>query len=766
MLEPGDPRGVIATGFIAAGPWDFVGHVELQEGTVEKQKTRLIDRDDMVSNTMSTFVSLTVHCARCHDHKFDPIPQRDYYRLQAVFAGVERGDRLNRRDQGHPPREPVYAVLPHAPRPIHVLRRGEVEQPGEAVGPGRLSCVPGLDADFASSSAGDEGARRAALADWIASRANMLTWRSIANRVWHYHFGRGLVDTPSDFGRNGSKPTHPELLDWLAVELRDGGGSLKALHRLIVTQRRLSAVVAPTTPTPPAVDADNRWLWRMNRRRLDAEELRDGVLAVSGELDATMGGPGFELFRFQDDHSPIYDHAAAGVLENPGARRRTVYRFAVRSVPNPFLDCLDCADPEPQHAGAVHDDHGAAGAGDAQRRLHGPAVARLCPAARVDRRRSDRLRVRAGARTSALRGGTRGPRRIRPEARAVECLSGVVQYERVPVRGLIASAYVDSSRQEKTDREVSPDRSPSLSLVRPAAASGASRWPTCWVRKACSRARRSRREPKSAGTAACTTRPGARRVVQLFMSGAASQCDTFDYKPLLIRKHGQRFDPGGKVELFQSVPGAVMKSPWGWRRHGECGKWMSDLVPHLAACVDDMAFLPSMVSKSNVHGPATFMQNTGFVLPGFPSFGAWVSYGLGSLNENLPIVRRPARCPRLRPQRAGELGGGLPAGRLPGDDGQGVVAEPDLRPLPARRPRGDAREPARRPGRTGSDEPPAPSRPRGRLAARRPDRLLRAGGPAATQRPGSARPRRRATSRCGRCMAWTTRSQPTSAATA
>src|SRR6185437_1152733 len=93
VIEPGDPRGVIATGFIAAGPWDFVGHVELGETTVEKRKTRLIDRDDMVSNTMSTFVSLTVHCARCHDHKFDPIPQRDYYRLQAVFAGVDRGDR-------------------------------------------------------------------------------------------------------------------------------------------------------------------------------------------------------------------------------------------------------------------------------------------------------------------------------------------------------------------------------------------------------------------------------------------------------------------------------------------------------------------------------------------------------------------------------------------------------------------------------------------------------------------------------------------------
>lgn len=131
-------------------------------------------------------------------------------------------------------------------------------------------------------------------------------------------------------------------------------------------------------------------------------------------------------------------------------------------------------------------------------------------------------------------------------------------------------------------------------------------------------------------------RARAKRVVQLFMSGAASQCDTFDYKPALISKHGQKFDPGGKVELFQSSPENVMKSPWGWKQYGDSGKWMSDLVPNLAKCVDDMAFLPAMVSKSNVHGPATFLQTTGFVLPGFPSFGAWVSYGLGSENENLP----------------------------------------------------------------------------------------------------------------------------------
>src|SRR5262245_17517602 len=128
----------------------------------------------------------------------------------------------------------------------------------------------------------------------------------------------------------------------------------------------------------------------------------------------------------------------------------------------------------------------------------------------------------------------------------------------------------------------------------------------------------------------------ARRVVQLFMSGAASQCDLFDYKPKLVQLDGQKFDPGEKVELFQSSPGAVMASPWKWKQYGKCGKWVSDLAPHIGSCVDDICFLQAMYSRSNVHGPATFLQATGFLTPGFPSVGAWVSYGLGRLTDELP----------------------------------------------------------------------------------------------------------------------------------
>lgn len=158
--------------------------------------------------------------------------------------------------------------------------------------------------------------------------------------------------------------------------------------------------------------------------------------------------------------------------------------------------------------------------------------------------------------------------------------------------------------------------------------------------------------------------PGARakRVVEIFLSGAVSQCDTFDYKPLLIQKAGEKWDPGEKVELFQSNPGVVMPSPWSWRQRGQSGKWTSDLLPEIGACVDDLAFVHSLISKSNIHGPATFLQTTGFILPGFPSAGAWISYALGTLNRNLPdfvVLPDPRGVPPNGPANWGA--GFLPA---------------------------------------------------------------------------------------------------------
>lgn len=127
----------------------------------------------------------------------------------------------------------------------------------------------------------------------------------------------------------------------------------------------------------------------------------------------------------------------------------------------------------------------------------------------------------------------------------------------------------------------------------------------------------------------------ASRVIQLFMNGGASQMDTFDYKPELARRHGRKIDFGIKSAVT-SIPGPVMKSPFKWKQHGQCGRWVSEVFSHVAECVDDIAFLMAMASKTNVHGPASYMQNTGFVMPGFPCMGAWISYGLGRLSDNVP----------------------------------------------------------------------------------------------------------------------------------
>src|SRR5437764_3337348 len=126
-----------------------------------------------------------------------------------------------------------------------------------------------------------------------------------------------------------------------------------------------------------------------------------------------------------------------------------------------------------------------------------------------------------------------------------------------------------------------------------------------------------------------------KRIIQLFMNGGVSQMDTFDYKPELAKRHGEKVDFGIPAAVT-SPAGPVMKSPFAWKQHGECGRWVSDVFPHLAGCVDDLAFLMAMASKTNVHGPASYMQNTGFALPGFPCLGAWVAYGLGRLCDNLP----------------------------------------------------------------------------------------------------------------------------------
>ena len=636
-LFPGEPALLPALGFAAAGPFNQSALVEQVDGTDCKRIALNLDRDDMVTSTASTFLALTVHCARCHEHKFDPISQRDYYRLQAVFAGVGRAvrnydpdpgiqlqradltrriteleknpdalpptaaerallapaqlewekslsaqavnwvplevesvasttnattftrlddgswlvagtaaekdtytirarsplpkitalrlevlpdDRLPKRgpgrqdngnlhlseirlalapaattnpaatpakptplalqnpsadfnqdgwgieraidgkketawgiypqigrahhavfelkqipaltnhpallielDQLHgqrhligrfrlsatdriqpvraptlppellaklarpeaertdperkqlfdthrlhflkqqlaalPPPQKVWAIAAdftpvrnykpaREPLPIAVLRRGDLKQPLAPVGPGALAAVRTLVPDFTLPSTAAESARRAALARWITAPENMLTWRAIANRIWHWHFGRGLVDTPNDLGRMGSLPTHPELLDWLAVQFRDGGGSFKQLHRLILTSATYRQSSTTTTATAAtARDADNRLLWRMHRPRLDAESLRDALLVASGRIDLTMGGPSAMQFQFADPNKDVTPRIDYGAFDpdSPASLRRSIYRFLFRNLNDPLLEAFDAVDP-------------------------------------------------------------------------------------------------------------------------------------------------------------------------------------------------------------------------------------------------------------------------------------------------------------------------------------------------------------------------------------------------------------------------------------
>jgi hypothetical protein len=390
VLFPGSAEGIEALGFLAAGPWDFIGHAELPESKIDGKIARHLDRDDFVANTIGTFMGLTVHCAQCHNHKFDPITQEDYYGLQAVFAAIDRTDReydsdpklaarrselkallqgsraafgsaaaepIRRQLTALPPARIAYIGTVHTgedtftgtganggrPRAISILSRGDVTKPLKEVGPGAIAAIPGVVGRFELPPGHTEGDRRAALARWLTEPNNPLTWRVMANRVWQYHFGRGLVDSPNDFGKMGQLPTHPALLDYLAADLSDHQ-SLKRLHKLIVTSATYRQASTHNAGNA-VIDADNRFLWRQHRRKLEAEAVRDSILAIAGKLDLTMGGPSFQDFVIEKpEHSPHYEYHLHDP-DDPKAHRRAIYRFVVRSKQQPFMAALDCADP-------------------------------------------------------------------------------------------------------------------------------------------------------------------------------------------------------------------------------------------------------------------------------------------------------------------------------------------------------------------------------------------------------------------------------------
>jgi hypothetical protein len=378
--ELADTEGATAAIFHRLGP------VRRNAGNPEIALSRnevLTERTDVIG---SAFLGLTVGCARCHNHKFDPIYQKDYYRLQAYLAGTHENDillvppeqkkdweektkafnselrklrqaadqaegaartKLNEQieelENKMPPYPPTIPSIHNDPAQrteIHVLQRGEWEKKGELVAPRPLSVLveescPELPADVPNP--------RTQLARWLANPGHPLTARVIVNRLWQHHFGIGLVKTANDFGKNGDRPSHPELLDWLATELVKSEWRLKPLHRIIVRSSAYQqSCRAPAAEAAVRVDPENRLLWRFSQRRLSAEEIRDAMLAVSGALNPKLGGPSVMVPVDKELVQLLYKPAQWEVARNAAEHhRRSIYLIAKRNLRLPFMETFD-----------------------------------------------------------------------------------------------------------------------------------------------------------------------------------------------------------------------------------------------------------------------------------------------------------------------------------------------------------------------------------------------------------------------------------------
>jgi hypothetical protein len=335
-LPDGGADGLIATGYYRLGIWD--------NDPADRELALYDQLDDLVATTGQVFLGLTVDCARCHDHKIDPISQRDYYALLSFFRNIHPYRNGGATDEVPLPGEKQPKALavtePGTVAPVtHLLRRGNPASPGEAVEPGFLSVMR-------SPSSGRSSGRRRALADWIAAPDNPLTARVIVNRVFQHHFGRGLVRTPSDFGLQGSLPTHPELLDWLAGHFVQDGWSLKRLHRLILTSQSYQASATPTAEALKA-DPSNDLFSRFEMRRLTAEEIRDSVLWVGGSGNPRMYGPGMYV-ALPKEVLASQSVPGKGWGDSPKVEqaRRSIYIHVKRSLLSPVLLSFDLAETD------------------------------------------------------------------------------------------------------------------------------------------------------------------------------------------------------------------------------------------------------------------------------------------------------------------------------------------------------------------------------------------------------------------------------------
>jgi hypothetical protein len=359
-LAPDDPEAVTGSTLYGIGP--ALSESAMVEGQLDYEWLT-----DAADTTGAAFLGLTFGCARCHDHKYDPISQKDYFALQAVFAASDRPYpgkvRLTRiktlnglLSEAPVPREllddPRCTVMTeeqvgfrlfhrHEPLPVRRLHRGEVGKPREEVGPAVPAALLAGGRDPALSGA-PPGRRRAELAHWLTSQDNPLVARVLVNRVWGWHFGRGIVATPNDFGTQGDEPTHPALLDWLARDLVEHGWGLKRLHRMIVTSNTYR--MAGTAAGPGVTrDPENVWLWHFPRRRLEGEAVRDAMLACSGDLNLKAFGPPVVPPLGREELTGLFDAKGKWpVTKDPAEHpRRGVYLLARRTFVYPMFAAFD-----------------------------------------------------------------------------------------------------------------------------------------------------------------------------------------------------------------------------------------------------------------------------------------------------------------------------------------------------------------------------------------------------------------------------------------
>ncbi len=374
---------------LIASSFNRLGPLRKNAGNQDAAYNRNEQLVEMTNVIGSGFLGVTLGCARCHDHKFDPIRQKDYYRIQAFYATTQQKDipmykpeeeaqwkkkksaveaemsklqkllpkmdgperaaiekQLQEKELEIPEPLPALNVVQDDAKqfiPVHVLARGNSDAPQDKVSPRPLGV---LLPDGAPELADDTPKPRLKLANWIANPNNPLTARVMVNRIWQHHFSHGIVDTPNDFGRMGSRPSHPELLDWLANQFVSGGFRMKPVHRMILLSHTYQQDYIPAPPADAKEkDPDDKLLWSFPRRRLEAEELRDSMLSISGRRNPKRGGPSVIVPIEPELVNLIYKPSQWAVNSDSGEfYRRSIYLFEKRNLRLPFLEVFDSPD--------------------------------------------------------------------------------------------------------------------------------------------------------------------------------------------------------------------------------------------------------------------------------------------------------------------------------------------------------------------------------------------------------------------------------------